>query len=436
MNIAMSMLAEAGHHAGAFGLARRLVQAGHRVVFIGLAECRAWVTAQGFEFIAFAEDLLPAGSGHNPGRSRREREKLFGEFLQRIVGGELDHCLTECQAQVLLCDTFTWYTALRAIRLGIPTINLSVILSSRPNEIVPPIVTDAAPARSSASRVRIRASWIGLRVKHFFTKRLASKLTGAFRAPTRMHHLIDVFRSIARQSSFPCVENETYWFGEMGPRLALPEIVLCPRCFQFVGDPDTERVYAGHFVDLNRVEPTLEAPITSNGSPLVLCSLGSSATFYPHRQRFFRAIEEASRLRPDWMFVVHSSDPEYTASHTRSANFSVYAQVPQLELLKKASAMVTHGGINSIMECIEFGVPMVIVPAMRDQPGNAARAIEHGIARTTRMPSLTGEILAALVADAMRDDAMKSALARMKQAVASESGMDKALRLIERQVLR
>ena len=232
------------------------------------------------------------------------------------------------------------------------------------------------------------------------------------------------------------MENETYWFGEMGPRLALPEIVLCPRCFQFVGDPDTERVYAGHFVDLNRVEPTLEAPITSNGSPLVLCSLGSSATFYPHRQRFFRAIEEASRLRPDWMFVVHSSDPEYTASHTRSANFSVYAQVPQLELLKKASAMVTHGGINSIMECIEFGVPMVIVPAMRDQPGNAARAIEHGIARTTRMPSLTGEILAALVADAMRDDAMKSALARMKQAVASESGMDKALRLIERQVLR
>ena len=34
--------------------------------------------------------------------------------------------------------------------------------------------------------------------------------------------------------------------------------------------------------------------------------------------------------------------------------------------------------IISIMECIHFQVPMVIIPGLRDQPGNMARAVHHG----------------------------------------------------------
>ena len=43
--------------------------------------------------------------------------------------------------------------------------------------------------------------------------------------------------------------------------------------------------------------------------------------------------------------------------------------------------MVTHGGMNSIVECIYRQVPMLAYPLNRcwDQPGNAARIVFHGL---------------------------------------------------------
>ena len=43
--------------------------------------------------------------------------------------------------------------------------------------------------------------------------------------------------------------------------------------------------------------------------------------------------------------------------------------------------MITHGGMNSITECIFRQIPMLVYPLNRnwDQPGNAARIVFHGL---------------------------------------------------------
>ena len=43
------------------------------------------------------------------------------------------------------------------------------------------------------------------------------------------------------------------------------------------------------------------------------------------------------------------------------------AHVPQLEVLRRASAFVSHGGMNSVSESLYFGVPLVCVPQMGEQ---------------------------------------------------------------------
>ena len=48
-------------------------------------------------------------------------------------------------------------------------------------------------------------------------------------------------------------------------------------------------------------------------------------------------------------------------------NFVVAAQVPQLTVLQRAKAFVTHGGMNSTSESLLNGVPMVVVPQMGEQ---------------------------------------------------------------------
>jgi zeaxanthin glucosyltransferase len=446
LTIAFAMLSENGHYTGTFRLARSLRERGHRISYVGLADFEGLVKKQGFEFISFSEDLLPKGYlqdfitslSNPPGgilsryRKRQQDERIFSAYLNRIEDGNLDECLLSCQPDLLLCDTFVWYVAIRALKLGIPTINISIILSLFCNPRIPPIVYSILPRQGWRSALLVRGSWKWLRLKFFFTKRLASRLFGLYRFPTRMHHLVDIFIQIAKRSGCPMEENKSYWFGEMGPRLILPEVVLCPKAFQLPRSPEDGRRYLGYPVDTNRREEPFDGDALEKGKPLIFCSLGSSAFFYPHATRFFEAVVDASRKRADWQFILHVGDYQYADKlGPAGPNLLIQKRVPQLSLLGRASVMVTHGGLNSVMECLHFGVPMVIVPGMRDQPGNAARAVHHGIAVTTSMARITPDKLVNLIARAMEDSGIRQCLKRMQQEITEEQDLENILQFIE-----
>ena len=440
------MLSEGGHYAGTFGLAKALHDRGHRIVYLGLADFEDLVKSQGFEFISFAEDLMPRGSvdrfltsQSNPPRGiparwkkRMEDERLFRAYLHRIENGPLDECLLKSGADVLLCDALVWYAALRAQRLGIPTINITLNLTLHANAVIPPVIFHMLPASLRMSGLCVLAAWKWMRLKFFFTKRLASVLFGAYRYPIRMHHLIDVFLRIGRRSGYRCVENQTYRYGEIAPRLMLPEIALCAEAFQLPGSPDEGRTYLGTSVDLDRNEMPLDAEIPAD-KPLILCSLGTNATYYPYSNRFFRSVIEAGRLRGDWSFVLH------IGKHTRipmcgeiPPNVVVGEQIPQLALLSRAAVMVHHGGTSSIRECVHFEVPMVITPGLRDQPGNAVRAVHHGLAISASMKHLDAAQLVELIDRAIHSSSIRQNLAKMKQRIAAENGMERCIEMIEK----
>ena len=55
--------------------------------------------------------------------------------------------------------------------------------------------------------------------------------------------------------------------------------------------------------------------------------------------------------------------------------------MPQLAVLQRASAFVTHGGMNSVSESLFFGVPLVVVPQMGEQAivGRQVEALSAGL---------------------------------------------------------
>ncbi len=59
-------------------------------------------------------------------------------------------------------------------------------------------------------------------------------------------------------------------------------------------------------------------------------------------------------------------------------NFIIQSIVPQLELLQKVDLFITHGGMNSVNEGLNYGVPLVVVPQQIEQVLNGRQVARQG----------------------------------------------------------
>jgi hypothetical protein len=85
--------------------------------------------------------------------------------------------------------------------------------------------------------------------------------------------------------------------------------------------------------------------------------------------------------------------------------------VPIARILPHVDAVVTAGGIGTVLATLAAVLPLVIRPFMADQPWNAARATELGAAVTIYDDSLAGKAVREALAPARRDRARSAARA-------------------------
>ncbi len=146
--------------------------------------------------------------------------------------------------------------------------------------------------------------------------------------------------------------------------------------FQFVGPCFEFRPEVPPF-PFEWIDARLDARIDAR--PLVLVSLG---TVYGNHPQFFRRCLEDLADTP-WQVVLSTGGNLPTESLTASLgpipeNFIVRSLVPQIEILRRAAAFVTHGGMNSVQEALYHDVPLVIAPQAADQFWISARTAELG----------------------------------------------------------
>ena len=162
-----------------------------------------------------------------------------------------------------------------------------------------------------------------------------------------------------------------------------PLLVLCPG-----------ELEAARFRDLppsaHYVEPSYDPtpfgapplPLSLTGRYLVLVAWGSQSVRYTGLPLLLANIARLAPQRPDCLFVVATgSNPAAKAAlaNLPASNLVVCEDFEQQTLLQNASAILTHGGMSTIKECVRYQVPMLVFPFLTDQPLNAMRIAQAGI---------------------------------------------------------
>jgi MGT family glycosyltransferase len=204
-------------------------------------------------------------------------------------------------------------------------------------------------------------------------------------------------------------------------------IVCVPRSFQTGGDTFDERfVFVGP-----SIQPRGDAgdfPFAQlEGGPVLYISLGTIFNNWPEFYRMCFSAFGGTHWR-----VVLATGHAVNAAELGPIpdNFLVRPSVPQLEVLERTDVFLTHGGANSLMEAFFYGVPVVVIPQMAEQPLNAQRVAELELGLALDRQSVTVEQLRQSVARVADEPEFRARGRGMQQEVRDSGGYRRAAEAI------
>jgi zeaxanthin glucosyltransferase len=104
------------------------------------------------------------------------------------------------------------------------------------------------------------------------------------------------------------------------------------------------------------------------------------------------------------------------------AHLLVRTRVPMLELLPKLSAVVCHGGLNTVCEALLHGVPLIVTPIKGDQAINASQVAEAGAGLRMSFDRASADELRSAVLTVLDDPAYRKSAQQVGESLAAAGG--------------
>lgn len=111
-------------------------------------------------------------------------------------------------------------------------------------------------------------------------------------------------------------------------------------------------------------------------------------------------------------------------------NVLLYPQIPQLAVLRCTDIFITHGGINSVMEALAHGVPMIVCPFLAEECATAYRIQELKLGIAIDHDAVTAHTLRTAVATIRNDPDYHSNARCMQQLIQQTDATQSAVREI------
>jgi MGT family glycosyltransferase len=159
---------------------------------------------------------------------------------------------------------------------------------------------------------------------------------------------------------------------------------------------------------------------------LIYLSLGSlGSADVPLMERLVESLAKTPHR-----YVV-SKGPQHEA-YELAPNMVGEEFLPQVSVLPHVDLVITHGGNNTVTECMHFGKPMVVLPIFWDQHDNAQRVHETGFGERLATYSFSDEETSGAIDRLLGDQALSARLGVASTRLQANPGNVKAADLIER----
>jgi zeaxanthin glucosyltransferase len=392
-------------------LGHELQRRGHRVTLFGILDARSSTLAAGLEFWAIGEADFPAGASSSANNKLGELsgiaafKQIVTMFQQSttLLLDEAPQAIAAAGVELLLIDQTSSGGSTVADFLNLPFITVCCALMLNLEIGIPPFNTTWSYSPAWWAKLRNRSSYQLL-------ARLAQpivKIEAEYRQRWKLPSYIHPNDPSSKLAQI-CQQPAEFEF----PRQHLSQ------CFHFTGP---------YSRSISR-EPASFPFEKLTGQPLIYASMG---TLQNRLSEVFEKIAQAC-VGLDAQLVIAlggGSSPESLPELPGSPLVVGYA--PQLELLQRATLTITHAGMNTVLESLSNGVPMVAIPIANDQPGVAARIAWTGSGEVITLAKLSSSRLQAAVQRVLTEQSYKQNAVRLQAAIRRAGGVSRAADIVE-----
>jgi zeaxanthin glucosyltransferase len=318
-----------------------------------------------------------------------------------VLCREAPATLTAAGAEALLVDMAEPAGGAVSDHLGLPFVTIGNALALNEEPAIPPAFTSWDYGANWMGRLRNRATYALL-------YQLARPITA-------------VLNGYRRQWKLPPVYRIEHSFSR------LAQISQLPRAFDF---PRRSLPPYFHYTGPFRLESYRPIPFPYerlSGRPFIYASLG---TLQNRVRGVYQAIAAACEGM-DMQVVMSLGGGGAEQVGRLPGNPLVVGYAPQPELIGMAALTVTHGGLNTVLESLAHGVPLVAIPITNDQPGVGARLLRSGAGEVVRLSSMNVPRLRAAVTRVLHDPAYRKNAATLQEAIKRSGGLRRAADIVE-----
>ena len=410
MRIALYCPDMTGHLNPMTTLGRELARRGHAVSVFGLPPAKPFADRAGLGYVGIGRaDYDTRVAPRRVGLAEMTglaAMKLTGRLLadiEAVAFRDLPDALRAHGVEAVVTDQVSTAGGSVAEALGLPCALACNALSLYQEAGVPPPVLPWAYRRGPVARLRNRVGNAALR----WATRPIRREMAAYRSAHRLPPLADA--NITTATGLVQVAQQPAFFDF--PREHLPDH------FHYTGPWHEPARDSGESFPWDKLD----------GRPLVYASLG---TLQNRLRHVFTAILAACAPLPVQV-VLALGRREATWDGPVPANAVVAGFAPQLPLLDRAAAVVTHAGLNTALESLARGLPMVCLPVTNDQPGVAERVRWLGAGEVLRPGRVTAERLRPLIEAVLNNPKYRTAAATCRTLLELAPGVRGAADLVE-----